>query len=126
MKFTLSWLKDHLDTQRTAAELASKLSAIGLDVESLEDPGAALAAFTIARIAAAKPHPNAQKLKVCTVETGSGLVEVVCGAPNAVSGLVGVFAPVGSYIPGTEVTLAARPVRGVVSNGMLLSERELK
>ena len=126
MKFTLSWLKDHLDTTASVEELAEKLSSMGLEVESIDDPGKKLAAFTIARVLDAKQHPNADRLRVCKVDTGSGVVEVVCGAPNAKSGMIGVFAPMGSYIPGTGITLEAKPVRGVVSNGMLVSERELE
>src|SRR5882672_5882548 len=126
MKFTLAWLKDHLDTSASVAELAEKLAAIGLDVESVDDPAAKLAPFTIARVVEARRHPNADKLQVCKVDTGSGIVEVVCGAPNAKTGMIGVFAPTGSYIPGTKITLEARPVRGVVSQGMLVSERELE
>jgi phenylalanyl-tRNA synthetase beta chain len=126
MKFTLSWLKDHLDTEAPLEELATKLSSMGLEVESIDDPGKALAAFTIARVIEAKQHPNADRLRVCKVDTGAGEVEVVCGAPNAKTGMIGVFAPIGSYIPGTKITLDKRPVRGVVSNGMLVSERELE
>jgi phenylalanyl-tRNA synthetase beta chain len=126
MKFTLSWLKDHLDTSASVSELAEKLALIGLDVEGVDDPAAKLAPFTIARVVEAKRHPNADKLQVCKVDTGSGVVEVVCGAPNARTGMIGVFAPMGSYIPGTGITLEARPVRGVVSQGMLVSERELQ
>jgi phenylalanyl-tRNA synthetase beta chain len=126
VKFTLSWLKDHLDTSAPIEALAEKLALIGLDVESVDDPAAKLAPFTIARVLEARRHPNADKLKVCRVDTGAGEVEVVCGAPNARAGMIGVFAPVGSFIPGTKATLEARPVRGVVSNGMLVSERELE
>jgi phenylalanyl-tRNA synthetase beta chain len=126
MKFTLSWLKDHLDTAASCEDLATKLSAIGLDVESIEQPARALEPFTIARVIEAKRHPNADKLQICTVDTGSSIVEVVCGAPNAKTGMIGVFAPIGSYIPGTKITLDKRPVRGVVSNGMLVSENELE
>ena len=128
MKFTLSWLKDHLDTKSSLDEIAEKLSAIGLEVESIEDPAAKLGAFTIARVLEAKPHPNADRLKVVQVETAKGKspVEVVCGAPNAKAGMVGVFAPLGTFVPGTGITLEKRPVRGVVSNGMLVSERELE
>ena len=126
MKFTLSWLKDHLETTASVEELADKLSSMGLEVESIDDPGRKLAAFTIARVLDAKQHPNADRLRVCKVDTGSGVVEVVCGAPNARTGMIGVFAPIGSYIPGTKITLDAQPVRGVVSNGMLVSERELE
>jgi len=128
MKFTLSWLKDHLDTKASLDEIAAKLSAIGLEVESIEDPAAKLGAFTIARVLEAKPHPNADRLKVVQVETAKGKspVEVVCGAPNAKAGMIGVFAPLGTFVPGTGITLEKRPVRGVVSNGMLVSERELE
>ncbi len=126
MKFTLSWLKDHLETSASLDELADKLSSMGLEVESIDDPGKKLAPFTIARVLEAKPHPNADRLRVCKVETGSGVVEVVCGAPNARTGMIGVFAPIGSTIPGTGITLDARPVRGVVSAGMLVSEKELE
>ncbi|MEZ5926109.1 MAG: phenylalanine--tRNA ligase subunit beta [Hyphomicrobiaceae bacterium] len=126
MKFTLSWLRDHLDTDSSVETLADTLSSIGLEVEGIENPAAKLSAFTIARVVEAKQHPNADKLRVCQVDTGKAIVEVVCGAPNARTGLVGVFAPMGTYIPGTGLTLEAKPVRGVVSNGMLCSERELE
>jgi phenylalanyl-tRNA synthetase beta chain len=126
MKITLSWLEDHLDTTASVEELADKLSAMGLEVEGIDDPGRALAAFTIAKVLEARQHPDADRLRVCKVDTGKGVVEVVCGAPNAKSGMIGVFAPVGSFIPGTGITLDARPVRGVVSAGMLVSERELE
>lgn len=128
MKFTLSWLKDHLETDAPLAELVAKLSLIGLEVESVADPAERLGVFTIARVLDAKQHPNADRLRVCQVEIAPGQppVEVVCGAPNARTGMVAVFAPLGSYIPGTGITLDKRPVRGVVSNGMLVSERELE
>jgi len=128
MKFTLSWLKDHLETTATVDELAARLSAIGLEVESIDDPAARLGAFTIARVLEAKQHPNADRLRVAQVEIAKGKppVEVVCGAPNCRTGLVGVFAPLGTFIPGTGITLEKKPVRGVVSNGMLCSERELE
>src|SRR6185503_16425560 len=126
VKITLSWLKDHLETSASVAGITEKLALIGLDVEGVDDPAAKLGAFTIARVIEAKRHPNADKLQVCKVDTGSGTVEVVCGAPNAKTGMIGVFAPTGSYIPGTKITLEARPVRGVVSQGMLVSERELE
>jgi len=128
MKFTLSWLKDHLDTKASLPEITDKLSAIGLEVESVEDPAAKLGAFTIARVAEAKPHPNADRLRVVQVEIEKGKppVEVVCGAPNARAGMVAVFAPLGTFVPGSGITLEKRPVRGVVSNGMLVSERELE
>jgi phenylalanyl-tRNA synthetase beta chain len=128
MKFTLSWLRNHLETTATVAELSGTLSAIGLEVESVEDPAARLGAFTIARVLDAKQHPNADKLRVARVEIAPGKppVEVVCGAPNCRTGMVGVFAPLGTFIPGTGITLEKKPVRGVVSNGMLCSERELE
>src|SRR5262245_20176482 len=126
MKFTLSWLKDHLDTDAPVEQLADKLSAMGLEVESVENPGKKLAPFTVAKVLEAKRHPNADRLQVCKVDIGKGVVEVVCGAPNAKAGMIGVFAPIGTYIPGTGITLEAKPVRGVVSAGMLVSEKELQ
>jgi phenylalanyl-tRNA synthetase beta chain len=128
MKFTLSWLKDHLDTKASVDELATTLSAIGLEVESVEDPAKALGGFTIARIVEAKKHPNADKLQVVQVEVAKGqpLMEVVCGALNARAGMVSVFAPLGTYIPGSKITLEKKPVRGVVSNGMMCSAAELE
>ncbi len=126
MKFTFDWLRDHLETTASLDQIVDRLSIIGLEVESVEEPAKALSPFVVARVVDAKQHPNADKLRVCQVDTGSGVVEVVCGAPNARAGMIGVFAPVGSYIPGTGITLDKRPVRGVVSNGMLVSERELQ
>ena len=128
MKFTLSWLRDHLDTTASLDELTTKLSAIGLEVEGVDNPSKALAAFTVARVIEAKKHPNADKLQVAQVEVAPGKppVEVVCGAPNCRTGMIGVFAPMGTYIPGTGITLEKKPVRGVVSNGMLCSEREMQ
>jgi phenylalanyl-tRNA synthetase beta chain len=126
MKFTLSWLKDHLQTEATLDEIAAKLTLIGLEVESVADPAAKLKDFTIARVLEAQPHPNADKLRICMVETGSGVVQVVCGAPNARSGLIGVFAAPGTYVPGIDVTLGKATIRGVDSAGMLCSERELE
>ena len=128
MKFTYSWLKDHLETTRTVDEIAHKLNAIGLEVESIEDPGKTLGAFTVAKIVEAKKHPNADKLQVVQVEVAKGqpLMEVVCGAPNARAGMIAVFAPLGTYIPGSKITLEKKPVRGVVSNGMMCSAAELE
>src|SRR3990172_5389942 len=127
MKITLSWLKDHLDTSASVEELADKLSAIGLEVESIDKGGEKLSpAFTVARVLEARQHPNADRLQVCKVDTGKGVVEVVCGAPNARAGMIGVFAPIGTFIPGSNITLEARPVRGIVSAGMLVSEKELE
>ncbi len=132
MKFTLSWLKDHLDTEATVDALAEALTDLGLEVEGIEDPTAQLGAFRICRVIEAVQHPNADRLRVCRVETfpdGPGgrseEVQVVCGAPNAKTGLVGVFAPPGTHVPGTGVDLKPGNIRGVDSNGMLCSEREL-
>ncbi|WP_099865815.1 phenylalanine--tRNA ligase subunit beta [Pararhizobium haloflavum] len=126
MKFTLSWLKEHLETDATLEEIAERLTAIGLEVESIDDK-AALKPFTIARVLSAEKHPDADKLQVLTVDTGSGTpVQVVCGAPNARAGLVGAFAAPGSYVPGIDVTLSVGNIRGVESRGMMCSERELQ
>ncbi len=126
MKFTLSWLKRHLETTATVAEVADAMTMAGLEVEHVEDPGAKLAAFSVARVVEAKPHPNADRLRVCQVETKDGMKEIVCGAPNARAGLYTVYAPIGTFIPGTGITLEPRAVRGVVSNGMLCSAKELE
>lgn len=126
MKFTLSWLKDHLATDVTVEEIGITLTRIGLEVESIEDRAADLSAFKAAYVKSAARHPNADKLQVCQVETAEGDVEVVCGAPNARAGIKVVFAPVGSVIPATGAELKAGAIRGVVSNGMLCSARELK
>src|SRR5580692_2351987 len=126
MKFTLAWLKEHLDTEHTLGEITDKLTMIGLEVERVEDMGKQLAPFTIARVVEAKQHPNADRLRVCLVDTGTGdPIQVVCGAPNARTGMKGVFAPPGTHIPGTGIDLKAGTIRGEASNGMLLSEREL-
>src|SRR5215472_5497564 len=125
MKFTLSWLKTHLDTAATLREITDTLTRIGLELEEVEDRGAALAPFRIARVIEAVRHPNADRLRVCTLDTGTETVTVVCGAPNARTGMVGVFAPPGAFIPGTGITLKVGEIRGVRSAGMLLSEREL-
>ena len=101
MKFTLSWLKEHLETDATLDEITEKLTAIGLEVEGVEDKAAELAPFTIAHVIEARQHPNADRLRVCIVDTGTEQVQVVCGAPNARTGMKGVFAAAGAYIPGT-------------------------
>ncbi|MBX9708939.1 MAG: phenylalanine--tRNA ligase subunit beta [Caulobacteraceae bacterium] len=126
MKFSLSWLKDHLDTTATAAEVADAMTMAGLEVEEVHDPAAALAPFTVAKIVEAVQHPNADRLRVCQVETVDGMKEIVCGAPNARVGLTTIYAPIGAYVPGLGVTLVDKPVRGVVSNGMLCSASELQ
>ena len=126
MKFTLSWLKDHLDTSASLAEIVDTLTRVGLEVESVEDPGRKYDGFVVASVIEAKQHPNADRLKVCIVEAGQGPVQVVCGAPNARTGMKGVFSPVGTYIPGKKLTLAKGVIRGVESNGMLCSAPELE
>jgi phenylalanyl-tRNA synthetase beta chain len=126
MKFTLSWLKEHLQTDASIDEIVERMTMTGLEVESVEDAGGKLKAFTVARIVSAAKHPNADKLQVCQVETALGNLEIVCGAPNARAGLVTAFAPIGTTIPGSGITLEAKPVRGVVSNGMLCSGAELE
>src|SRR5215510_13650630 len=104
MKFTLSWLKDHLDTDELLANLFQRL--VGVEVEHIDDKAKALSAFTVARVISAEQHPNADRLRVCMVDTGSGTpVQVVCGAPNARTGMKGVFSPPGTFIPGKNITL---------------------
>ncbi|MBL0969073.1 MAG: phenylalanine--tRNA ligase subunit beta [Brevundimonas sp.] len=126
MKFTLSWLKEHLDTEADVAAVADAMTMAGLEVEEVHDPIAALAPFTVAKIVSAERHPNADRLQVCQVETVDGMKEIVCGAPNARAGLTTIYAPIGAYVPGLGVTLVEKPVRGVVSNGMLCSGSELE
>jgi phenylalanyl-tRNA synthetase beta chain len=128
MKFTLSWLKEHLDTDEPVEKLADKLTMIGLEVEYIEDKAKALALFTIAKVISAEQHPNADRLRVCMVDPGNGAapVQVVCGAPNARAGLVSVFSPPGTFIPGKNITLGVGTIRGVESRGMLCSAAELQ
>jgi len=133
MKFTLNWLKDHLETDAPLEDILEALTDLGLEVEGVEDPADKLGAFRICRVIEAKQHPDADRLRLCRVETwpngpdaASEEVQVVCGAPNARTGLVGVFAPVGTHVPGTGVDLKPGVIRGVESNGMLCSERELE
>lgn len=125
MKFTFGWLKEHLDTTASLDEVVQRLTMIGLEIDKVHHRGKDLDGFVVACVLAAEKHPDADKLKVCQVDTGTGTVEVVCGAPNAREGLIGVFAASGSYIPGTGITLKPTEIRGVVSNGMLLSEKEV-
>jgi len=126
VKFTLSWLKDHLDTDAGVGAVAEAMTMAGLEVEEVHDPIAALAPFTVARIVSAEQHPNADRLRVCQVDTVDGPKEIVCGAPNARAGLTTIYAPIGAFVPGLGVTLVEKPVRGVVSNGMLCSASELE
>ena len=126
MKFTLSWLKEHLETDAEADVIAEKLTSIGLEVETVEDAGARLKAFVVAHVVSAQKHPNADKLKLCMVDDGSGSpIQVVCGAPNAHAGMKGVFARPGTIIPATGEALKVGTIRGIESRGMLCSAREL-
>jgi phenylalanyl-tRNA synthetase beta chain len=125
MKFTLSWLKRHLETDADLAAITERLTSLGLEVEAVIDRGAALSEFTVAYVIEASPHPNADTLQVCRVDTGRGEVQVVCGAANARTGMKGVFAGAGQVIPGSGLKLKQTKIRDVESNGMLLSEREL-
>ncbi|MDD3182973.1 MAG: phenylalanine--tRNA ligase subunit beta [Alphaproteobacteria bacterium] len=126
MKFTLSWLKDHLETQASLEAICEKLTAIGLEVEGLEDPSAALAPFRVAQILSADKHPDADRLKVCMVNTGSETIQIVCGAPNARAGLKTVLARAGDVIPSTGDALKLSKIRGIESQGMMCSGAELK
>ena len=126
MKFTLSWLKEHLDTDADVEAVATTLTRIGLEVEGIHNPGAALAAFRVARVLSAERHPQADKLQVLSVDAGDGPLQVVCGAPNARAGMIGVFGAPGAYVPGSGITLKVAAIRGVESNGMMCSTRELE
>jgi phenylalanyl-tRNA synthetase beta chain len=126
MKFTLSWLKDHLETTASLDEIVAALTRIGLEVEGVEDQSAKYKGFVVARVIEATPHPNADRLRLCMVDAGAEPVQVVCGAPNAVTGMKSVFSPVGTYIPGKKMTLAKGNIRGVESHGMLCSAAELE
>ena len=127
MKFTLSWLKEHLDTNASAQDIADKLTAIGLEVEGVTNPAEALTPFKVAKVLTAEKHPQADKLQVLTVDAGTGeAIQVVCGAPNARAGMLGVFGPPGTYIPGSDITLKVAAIRGVESRGMMCSSRELE
>ena len=127
MKFTLSWLKEHLDTDASLNEITDRLTAIGLELEGVENPADALRPFRVAKVLEAGPHPNADKLRLLKVDDGSGEPwQVVCGAPNARQGLVGVFGPPGTYVPGPAFTLKPAKIRDVESFGMMCSYRELE
>lgn len=125
MKFTLGWLKAHLETTANLSEITDKLTAIGLELEGVEDRAAKLAPFIVGHVIEAKPHPDADRLRVCLVDTGKEQVQVVCGAPNARTGMKGVFAAVGTTIPGTGLVLKEGNIRGQASKGMLCSAREM-
>ena len=127
MKFSLEWLTYFLETDASAEEIAARLNAIGLEVEGLEDPAESLAGFRVAKVLTAAPHPDADKLQVLTVDSGEGdPLQVVCGAPNARAGLVGVFGAAGAVVPANGMVLRKSAIRGVESNGMMCSSRELE
>jgi phenylalanyl-tRNA synthetase beta chain len=126
MKFTYRWLKEHLETDASLDAIVEALTRIGLEVEGVENPGAALAAFRVAKVLSAERHPQADKLQVLQVDAGDGPLQVVCGAPNARAGMLGVFGAPGAYVPGSGITLKVAAIRGVESNGMMCSTRELE
>lgn len=125
MKFTLSWLKEHLDTTASLTEIVAKLTDVGLEVEDVNDPAAKFAPFKVVEVIEAVQHPNADRLRVCQVKTETGMIQVVCGAPNARAGMKAVLAPEGSYVPAIDMTMKKTKIRDVESNGMLASEREM-
>ena len=126
MKFTLSWLKDHLETEASLDEILEALTDLGLEVEGVEDPSQKLAAFTVGEVLEAEQHPDADRLRVCQVRTADGDKQIICGAPNARKGIKVVIAKPGDYIPGIDTTIAVGKIRGVESHGMMLSEREME
>ncbi|MEM9015319.1 MAG: phenylalanine--tRNA ligase subunit beta [Pseudomonadota bacterium] len=126
MKFTLSWLKEHLQTDAALNEIVDTMVAVGLEVEEVVDPAERLKDFTIGEVLQAEKHPDADKLKVCRVATKDGEKQIVCGAPNARAGIKVAYAPVGAYVPGIDVTLKNAKIRGVESHGMMCSARELE
>lgn len=126
MKFTLSWLKEHLETSASLDEIVETMIAVGLEVEAVDDPAEKLKDFTIGEVLEAEKHPDADKLKVCLVATKDGEKQIVCGAPNARTGIKIAYAAVGTYVPGIDVTLSKAKIRGVESFGMMCSARELE
>ena len=126
MKFTLSWLKHHLDTDASVADIAYALTDLGLEVEGIENPIDRLADFTIGKVLSAEKHPDADKLKVCQVDTANGPTQIICGAPNARAGITVVIASPGTYVPGIDTTIGVGKIRGIESYGMMCSEREME
>ena len=126
MKFTLSWLKDHLDTTASVDEIAEALTDLGLEVEEVTNPAARLADFTIGKVLKAEPHPDADRLRVCQVLTDAGETQIICGAPNAREGITVVIAKPGVYVPGIDTTIGVGKIRGIESHGMMCSEREME
>ncbi|KIT15341.1 phenylalanine--tRNA ligase subunit beta [Jannaschia aquimarina] len=126
MKFTLSWLKRHLETEASVDEIVETLTDLGLEVEDVEDRAARLADFTIGKVLEAEKHPDADRLKVCKVETDDGVTQIICGAPNARAGITVVVAKPGTYVPGIDTTIQVGKIRGIESHGMMASEREME
>ena len=128
MKFTLSWLQDYLATKAPMDDILAKMLQAGLEVEHVEDPAEKLADFTVAHVTAAEPHPDADRLRICTVETKDGTMQIVCCAPNARAGMTAIYAPLGTYIPGLDFALDKKPrkIRGIESHGMLCSTKEIE
>ncbi len=126
MKFTVNWLKEHLDTNATLDEIETAMTMAGLEVEGIQNPAEKLTAFTVGKVLVAEAHPDADRLRVCRVDTAQGEKQIVCGAPNARAGIWIAFAPIGAYVPGIDVTLKAVKIRGVESFGMMCSARELE
>lgn len=128
MKFTLSWLKEHLDTDLALDDLAEAMTMAGLEIEEIDNPAEKLSEFTVAHVKAAEPHPDADRLRVCTVETKDGEKQIVCGAPNARAGMTAIYAPLGTFIPGLDFALDKKPrkIRGIESHGMLCSTKEIE
>ena len=127
MKFTIDWLKEHLDTNLNDQQIIENLTNVGLEVESYENASSDLDDFLVAKIINAEQHPNADRLRVCDVDIGKGeTIKVVCGAPNAKKGLITVYAGPGAIIPKNQMKLTVSKIRGVTSYGMLCSESELK
>ena len=128
MKFTRDWLFDHLDTDRPLDEILGALPMLGLEVESFDDPAKRLAPFTIAEVISAEQHPDADRLRICTVDTKDGEKQIVCGAPNARAGMTAIYAPLGTWIPGLDFALDKKPrkIRGIESHGMLCSTKEIE
>ncbi|MFT4700703.1 MAG: phenylalanyl-tRNA synthetase beta chain [Yoonia sp.] len=126
MKFTLSWLKTHLDTQASVAEISEVLTDLGLEVEGIENPIEKLSSFTIGYVESAEKHPDADKLKICQVNTKDGLTQIICGAPNARAGITVVIASPGTYVPGLDITIGVGKIRGVESFGMMCSGHEME
>ena len=128
MKFTVSWLQDHLLTKASMEELLDAMTNAGLEVESVENPAEALSEFTVAHVKSVTKHPDADKLNICEVDTKDGMKTIVCGAPNVSEGMYAVYAPLGTYIPGLDFALDKKPrkIRGIESHGMMCSAKELE